>query len=418
MSEADTVIVSQLGARMHYAVPRIFATEHRLARFYTDICAVKGWPRLLNQLPGRLFPAAIRRLIGRRPQGVPLEKITTFANFGLQSALRRLANETGPQSTANAIWAGEQFGRLVAARGFGNARGLYAFSSEALEQLQAAKQQGLWTAVEQMIAPRDLVEQLVQEEQLLHPDWQLPTANDIHARAFAEREKAEWQLADHIICPSRFVADNVVAAGGSADKIRLVPYGIDPATPPRARQSRSAGPLRVLTVGAVGLRKGSPYVVEAARILGDAAQFRMVGPIDVLPGVKEHISSLVELTGAIPRSEMQQQFAWADVFLLPSLCEGSATAVYEALASGLPVICTENTGSVVRDGIDGFVVPIRNVEAIVAALDQLAQDEGRYLQLSANAAQRAQDYTVQHYGQRLLAALMPDAFSAGAKEAA
>jgi len=76
----------------------------------------------------------------------------------------------------------------------------------------------------------------------------------------------------------------------------------------------------------------------------------------------------------VPRSEMAAQYRWADIFLLPSLSEGSANVCFEALAAGLPVITTPNAGSVVRDGIEGFVVPIRSVDRIVAAIHKLTTD--------------------------------------------
>ena len=406
-----TFVVSQLGARMHYAVPRIFANHQRLAHFYTDICVLQGWPRLLNRLPSTMLPTAVRRLVGRAPRGIPQEKMTTFPTFGLHSAIRRLANQTGPRSTANAIWAGETFGKLVAAEGFHGASGVYAFSGEALELLSAAKKQGLWTAVEQMIAPRHVVDQLSCEEELLNPGWQLSVSDDVNAAAFAAREQAEWQIADVVICPSDFVAKHVIEAGCATKKVAVVPYGVDDrfSISPRTRRS---GPLRVLTVGAVGLRKGSPYVGEVARKLKGQSQFRMVGPIDIQPEMREQLIKNVELTGPIPRSEMRSQFEWADVFYLPSLCEGSATACYEALAAGLPVICTENTGSVVRHGIDGYIIPIRDVDETVQILLQFSSNPAMLFRMSDNARERASDFTVLRYGERLVEALSQ--FSMGA----
>lgn len=397
-------VVSQLGARMHYAVPQIFAQHQRLAHFYTDICAQQGWPRLLDQLPSAILPGAVRRLVGRRPQGIPTEKMTTFPSFGFHSALRRLAHQTGPQSTANAIWAGERFGKLVAARGFHGASGVYAFSGEALELLTAAKSQGLWTAVEQMIAPRTIVDQLVCEEEILHPGWQPVTLDDGNAVAFAAREQAEWALADAVICPSQFVAEHVIAAGCHAEKVVVVPYGVDDRFHIDARAAHD-GPLRVLTIGAVGLRKGSPYVGAVARALAGQVEFRMVGPIDVAAPARDQLAKAVDLIGPIPRSEMRAQFEWADLFLLPSLCEGSATACYEALAAGLPVICTPNTGSVVRHGIDGYIVPIRDVTQTVDVLRQLADNPSLRGSMRENARERARDFTVARYGERLVEAL-------------
>jgi glycosyltransferase involved in cell wall biosynthesis len=107
----------------------------------------------------------------------------------------------------------------------------------------------------------------------------------------------------------------------------------------------------------------------------------------------------------VPRSEIHRQFSWADVFLLPSICEGSATVCYEALSFGLPVITTPNTGSVVRDGIDGFVVPIRNTESIIEKLVRFDSDRDLLALMSRNARQRSADFTVEKYGERLLSSL-------------
>lgn len=400
----DKVVVSQLGARMHYAVPRIFASAGRLAHFYTDICATKGWPRIVNSFPATLYPAPVKRLAGRLPKGVPTALTTVFSSFGLRSVLRHMRTKDVVEETSHAIWAGSVFSEMVARRGFHGADGLYAFSGDALEQMRAAKQQGLWTAVEQMIAPRDVVETLLDQEMMRFPKWAGPVRDNPHARLFADREKAEWRLADVIVCPSEFVRKHVVACGGPEDRCVVVPYGVN-ASAAIDRPARMPGPIRVLTVGEVGLRKGSPYVVEAARLMEGAARFRMAGRVRVPDDVKQEISQWVELRGIVPRSQIVEEFRWADVFLLPSLCEGSATAVYEALAAGLPVITTENTGSVVRDGIEGFIVPVCDPEAIATAVRALADNPELRRSMFTNALLRAAEHTVESYGERLLAAL-------------
>ena len=122
-----------------------------------------------------------------------------------------------------------------------------------------------------------------------------------------------------------------------------MPFGPDSGFTMQARPPHD-GPLRVLTVGTVCLRKGAPYVLEAAKRTKDIATYRMVGPIGVTPQAEATLRQHLELTGAVPRSRIIEHYRWADVFLLPSLCEGSANAIYEALATGLPVICTPNAG--------------------------------------------------------------------------
>jgi glycosyltransferase involved in cell wall biosynthesis len=93
------------------------------------------------------------------------------------------------------------------------------------------------------------------------------------------------------------------------------------------------------------------------------------------------------------------------VFLLASICEGSATVCYEALAAGLPVVTTPNAGSVIRDGIDGFIVPIRDGPAIAGRLRLLAGDRERLSWMSANATARSREFTVEKYGDRLVGAI-------------
>jgi glycosyltransferase involved in cell wall biosynthesis len=78
---------------------------------------------------------------------------------------------------------------------------------------------------------------------------------------------------------------------------------------------------------------------------------------------------------------------------------------YEALAAGLPVVTTENAGSVVRDGMDGFIVPIRDAAAIVERLETLDRDRPLLESMARAARERAREFTLEKYGERLLAAL-------------
>lgn len=401
------VIVSQLGARMHYAVPRILASDNRLSRFYTDICAADGWTAQIGKLPFSRAVPALTRLAGRVPAGVPTDRIVTFPWFGLRSALIRLRNNDDAAVIRHALWAGRRFSMLVVQHGFAEASGLYTFAGDGLEQIEAAKHMGLWVALEQMNAPRDILDELVSREQDRFPQWVEGVSDSTRfAEAFAARERAEWALADIIICPSDFVREGVRACGGPIKKCVVVPYGVDPGSEPAPRSSRE-GPLRVLTAGAVGLRKGSPYVLAAAEALRDVASFRLVGPCTIPDAQLQVLDSVADVPGVIPRSEMRAQYDWADVFLLPSVCEGSATVVYEALAAGLPAIVTSSTGSVVRDGIEGFITPLGDAPAIIQRLRLLATDRELLKTMSRNARQRAVEFSVERYGERLLAALPP-----------
>lgn len=397
-------LVAQLGARMQYAVPRILQDAGQLEHVFTDICGSKGWPRLSRMVPAPLQPESLRRIAGRALRGVPDDRITAFNLFGLRYAYRRRRARSRNDFTRTFLWAGRSFCRRVVSHGLGEARAVYVFNSAGLEVLEAARARGCRTVLEQTIAPRRFETDLLRIEQERFPAWQEPWAASADVAKLCEREEAEWQLADIILCGSDFVRAGIAACGGPVERCVVVPYGVDESAPIRSHADHE-GPLRVLILGGVGLRKGSPYVLAAAQALRGQAVFRMVGGIECSPSAAASLGEAVELVGSVPHAELRQHFHWADVLLLPSLCEGSATAVYEALAASLPVICTANTGSVVRDGIDGFIVPIRDSQAIVDRLLRLSSDPALRRHMARNAGDRARSFDLAAYRRRLLEAL-------------
>jgi glycosyltransferase involved in cell wall biosynthesis len=221
----------------------------------------------------------------------------------------------------------------------------------------------------------------------------------------------EWQLADVILCPSEYVRTSIAAVNGPVDKCQVVPYGVDSSEFSQAdsldHEQISGQPLRVLYVGSVGVMKGIVYLLKAMSKLSDIpVQCRIVGAWRVNPHVlKSHTPENVELVGPVPRVRIAQEYKNADVFCLPSLSEGSATVVYEALAAGLPVVTTHHSGTIVRDEVEGFIVPIRDPDAIAESLCQLASDRSLLASMSEAAYARSAYGSLDTYGSRLLEAL-------------
>jgi hypothetical protein len=403
------LLVAQLGARMHYAVPAILARSGALEKLCTDICA-PPLPAPLRAMAARYGPAPVRRWLGRVPAEIAPSRIVSFPAMGLEYYRRRRFASAPGSETAAHLWAGRQFCRRVIASGLGGADGVYTYNSAGLELLEHTRAAGKLGVMEQTIAAGFVQDKLLEEEEAIHASWKPEHAADPLRSEFNEREQAEWSSASLILCGSKFVRDSIAAAGGPVQRCHVVPYGFSGSvTAPRREAPHH--PLRVLTVGAVGLRKGSPYVLSVAQILRGKAEFRMAGALNIAPYAENLLRRHVTLLGAVPRAEMHRQFAWADVFLLPTLCEGSATACYEALSYGLPVITTPNAGSVVRDGVDGFIVPIRNPAAIADCIERLAGDISLWREMSAHALARASEYTLEKYGERLLSVLHDAGFT-------
>lgn len=395
------ILLAQIGARRNYAVPRILYRAGLLHEFHTDIAT----PQFLSRFPLKWiehFPDLMR--LHNRQVGIPRRKIVEYPGIGYEYWLRRKRSKTENDFARTFNWMGNEFCRRVLRHGLAGATAVHCFDGAALEIFQQARTQKLTTILEQTQAPYAIDGQLMRAEEARFPGWRTSAAPESVVAARAGRQIAEWQLADVILCGSNFVKKGIQLCGGPAEKCTVVPYGI-------LRLKRAVGPrhlhrpLRVLTVGRVELRKGSHLVLEAAKLLGKDAEFRMVGPICVDDAHARLLSQHVRLWGGVPRREVAKHYAWADVFLLPSISEGSAGVCYESLAEGLPLIVSENTGSVVENGVQGFITPAGDADSIVQAIRRFTELPGIYAQMSENATLLAAQYTIERYSERLLAAV-------------
>ena len=163
----------------------------------------------------------------------------------------------------------------------------------------------------------------------------------------------------------------------------------------------------MLFAGTANLRKGIHYLGMAAERLiaaGHRYDFRVAGNVNARIAAQPACRHL-RFLGRVPRNGVHLEFAAADVLALPSLAEGSAGVTYEALAAGVPVVTTRASGSVVRDGIEGRIVPERDPVALADAIAEIIEDRDKRAQMSLAARQRARNYTWERYGERLVGAL-------------
>lgn len=398
------IIIAQIGARRHYAIPAILERAGLLERFYTDLCANVGLLGLAGRMvPTKVQPKGLKRMLGRRVEGVPAAKIRCFPLFALQRIRQRTKVATPGDRLRSWVTANRQFCELVLRRGLGDADTVYAFNGAALEWFQYAKSHGLRTILEQTSAPVELEQRMLAEERQQWPGWESEGAAPNDWQPMADRERGEWELADRIICGSDYVYHAIAEQGGPVERCRVVPYAAADRFFADAPRTAPRHPLRVLFVGTVCLGKGVPYLMQAAEQLrSEEVHCRVVGPVNVSDDAVGQLRACLELTGPVPRSEMARQYQWADVLVLPSISEGSANVCYEALAAGLPVITTPHAGSVLRDGQEGFLVPIRCAESIADRIMRLAGDVSLYQQMSEQARTRAAEFTWERYADRLV----------------
>jgi alpha-maltose-1-phosphate synthase len=208
------------------------------------------------------------------------------------------------------------------------------------------------------------------------------------------REEAIYTQADAITVPSSVAARSFVEMGVPATKVHTIPYGV------RLENFRPVGEppqneFQVLFAGAAGLRKGIPYLLQAfAALRHPRKRLLIAGHVQedlrtVLPGLPQE---KVEFLGAVPQSRLIELMSRSHALVLPSIEEGLALVQAQALACGCPVICSTNTGGedLFHDGIEGFIVPIRNSEAIADRLQRLADSPLLQAEMRAAALARVQ----------------------------
>jgi glycosyltransferase involved in cell wall biosynthesis len=221
-----------------------------------------------------------------------------------------------------------------------------------------------------------------------------------------DRRLRDLAEADRVLVPSKHIAETLVHYGTSAAKLQVIPYAAN-CRRFRPSISKQHGPdCTFLFAGGISHRKGIKYLLEAwRRIRRPGWRLQLLGPLPANLNPLKPYLDLVEALGRVSQSEMPARMASADVFVFPSLFEGSAVVTYEALAAGLPSIVTPSAGSVVRDGVDGFIVPSSQVDSLAYRMEQLGTDPDLRASMARAARARALSFDWPRYHESLITAV-------------
>lgn len=314
--------------------------------------------------------------------------------------LRR--HEQGPFSI-DAVY--RSFDRHVAERlPYLNAlQAVYAYEDAALLIFESSIRLGLRRIYDLPIGYWRAAQEIFQVERELQPEWACTLTGLKDSPEKLARKDQELQLADLVVVPSEFVRTTLLQHNACRSTIAVVPFGspLPLVVPP---QSPRTGPLRVLYVGSLGQRKGLSYALDAVKSLGELVSFTMIGRLTA-PNCQPLLAALERhrWIETLPHQQILEQMRNHDVLLLPSLFEGYALVISEALSQGLPVLTTPNSGAMqtIRDGVEGFIVPIRDTHAIVERLLQLASNRDQLVAMRQACLSRAAELSWAGYEQRL-----------------
>jgi glycosyltransferase involved in cell wall biosynthesis len=355
------------GVFHHFALARELERRGHLEKIYST------WPM-----------ARLRR------EGLPDGKVETFpwihtpetllSRYGLLP--RRLSDDLGVWNT---LW----FDDWTAKRISPETDALIAIAGAGLKTGRLVQQRG-----GKFICDRGSTHQRYQEE-LIRSEYErwgvdLPIS-DIRDTL---REEEIYATADAITVPSAFAQRSFVQQGVPAEKLHVIPYGAE-LTPlsDGGLTELPDGSFDVLFAGAVSLRKGVPYLLEAFALLKHPGKrLRIAGHIE--PCIKQVLDRLplddIEFLSAVPGPELRSLMRRSHVLVLPSIEDGFGLVMAEAMASGCPVISSTNTGGpdLYTEGVEGFIVSIRDAKALCERMQQLADDPSLHAQMRTAAVAR------------------------------
>ncbi|WP_207423416.1 glycosyltransferase family 4 protein [Desertivirga brevis] len=386
-----------------------------LAGFNTTLATnpKAGWINLL--------PAGLRQEWLRRTFPIPREKIWThpsreFARMllpkvGLKSYTR---HEFG-WACVDAVY--RDFDRVAAKRlletaGKQRVQGVYAYEDGALETFKAAKKIGLKCIYDLPIAYWETGRKLMYEEAERLPGWANTLGGGIKdSDGKLARKTEELDLADVVVGPGKFVLDSL--PDWARDKeIYMAPFGSPkPATIKDASMARkdSKKPLRVLFAGSMGQRKGLGDLFAAIRLLNrNDVELVVMGALQApMEFYRNELFNFTYEAGR-PHDQVLELMRSCDVFCLPSIVEGRALVMQEAMSQGLPLIITPNTGGadLIIEGETGFLVPIRSPEIIAEKILWFLNNRDQIAEMGKKAIEHSALYTWENYGSGIVKSLL------------
>jgi glycosyltransferase involved in cell wall biosynthesis len=365
-------ICSQIGAREHYAIPRVLHRVEKLQCLYTDIWGGGTMWQAMGSFLGRSMLASrfhkelataevksfdlstlVDKTFGGGAAGNPYNWfLSVGCDFGrsVEASLKHRKNTNWPETI------------------------FFGYDTGFLEPALWVQKRGAKTVVCQMDPSRFEVE-LVKEEERLWPGWTRRSVNV--PESYFKRREEEWAAAHLVMVNSEWSRQALIRQGVPEKKLLIVPlaYEINKNSEVRNQESgrglpnpefRIQNPLKVLFLGQVILRKGIQYLIEAARLLkNDPVHFDVVGPIGISEDALKSAPNNMTFYGAISRDKSPDFFSNSHVFVLPTISDGFAITQIEAMAYGLPVITTSYCGEVVSNGVDGLICEVRDINELV-----------------------------------------------------
>ncbi|NEQ98018.1 MAG: glycosyltransferase family 4 protein [Cyanothece sp. SIO2G6] len=360
---------------------------------------------ILNHLPKALGQPIAKELSRRTwiaPHGTKLCSYPWRETVRVSLTKTGLSRQFGIRDQQLVDWVYQTIDRQVANHHLDNISAVYAYEDGAETTFTVAKQKGIHCLYDLPIAFYRTSQAIQKEEAERFPELASSLQAVQDSQVKLARKDREIQLADHIFVASSMTKRSLLDAGVSSKKISVIPYGAPiEYFHPQPKQDQQ---FRALFVGRVGPRKGVHYLLDAWQQLKlPNAELQLIG-VNELP---DHWLAQYERSicycASVPHHSLNAYYSNASVFVFPSLVEGFGLVLLEAMACGIPVITTPNTAGpdIINDGVDGFIVPIRDVEVLKEKIEWCYQHPKELMGMGHAARQKAEQLNWAKYRSQL-----------------
>lgn len=273
---------------------------------------------------------------------------------------------------------------------------LWGYSSSSLEAFRWAKRRDIPCILDQTIGHPKSENEVMLAEKERHPEY-FSSSYSPHDLEWIARQDEEVSLADLVVVGSPRCGETMIKNGCPEEKIRVIPYGFDDTafvSNPSLNTKRGNTPFKFLFVGQVGPRKGIAYLLPAFEALsGPTATLTLIGKSHLPDRIMARLPVGVHHVDQVPRTEISQYFQHADCFVFPSLFEGSALVLYEAVGAGLPIIQSDAAGTGVVQGANGIRLPKVSVSALTSAMSSMLSDNNSRLAMAEASRNMREQFT-------------------------
>ncbi len=367
---------------------------HEMGELDGLLCAIVDGPGKWGRRLGKLVPFGTARPLGA--DGIPSQLITEYP---WPMLLNRLGKRFIPGRHSDHLhssrWFDQHAARWLRDR---EARVFVGGETCALESLRAAKSRGMACVLDCPGVPAEILDA---EAQLAAADFGVNLPLKANSPAMEERKQLELAAADLVLCCSEFQRSKLVKLNPQVKRSEVLPLWSDVDFWSAAVQQRQRlpdkEPLRVLCAGAVSLKKGVPYLLQAVESLQDEVTLTLVGGLSPeMPQIMKNYRQHAHLP-YVTKQRLREIICQHDVLVMPTLGDSFGFVVIEAMAAGMPVIVSQNAGAPVPD--ESWRVPVRDAQALRQRLLTYARDRELLHEHSRLAAEFAAQFQPARYRQ-------------------